>query len=104
MKDALKENLITGRRQRLQEWYPHRSASIPRAPPAGIQQPSQTRTYTIQEMTVHKLRAKVRAEEQRIEAHQGGAYVTPPIPNLQQYKDRIDQLEERAQEEENRRN
>eukprot|EP00971_Amphidinium_carterae_P046310 911593-Amphidinium_carterae.1 len=83
LRDALKANLITGRRQRLQEWYPQRSASVPKAPPAGIQQPSQRRSYTIQEMTVQELRAKVRAEEQRIEAHQGGAYVTPPIPNLQ---------------------
>eukprot|EP00971_Amphidinium_carterae_P103906 2057554-Amphidinium_carterae.1 len=100
MRDALKENLITGRRQRLQEWYPQRLASTPKAPPAGLPQPSQRRSYAIQEMTVQELRAKVRAEEQRIEAHQGGAYVTQPIPNLQQYKDRIEELEELAQEEE----
>eukprot|EP00971_Amphidinium_carterae_P127944 2534030-Amphidinium_carterae.1 len=50
-------------------------------------------------MTIQELRAKVRHEEERIARHQGGAYVAPPIPNLQQYRDRIDILETQAQEE-----
>eukprot|EP00971_Amphidinium_carterae_P008020 158678-Amphidinium_carterae.1 len=53
-------------------------------------------------MTLQELRAKVRHEEERIALHQGGAYVTPPVPQLQQYRDRIDILEMQAQEEEDR--
>eukprot|EP00971_Amphidinium_carterae_P161867 3208881-Amphidinium_carterae.1 len=51
-------------------------------------------------MTLQELRAKVRHEEERIALHQGGAYVTPPVPQLQLYRDRIDILETQAQEEE----
>eukprot|EP00971_Amphidinium_carterae_P128084 2537113-Amphidinium_carterae.1 len=47
-------------------------------------------------MTIQELRAKVRHEEEREELHQGGAYVAPTIPNLQQYKDRLDILETRG--------
>eukprot|EP00971_Amphidinium_carterae_P266364 5283690-Amphidinium_carterae.1 len=36
-------------------------------------------------MTLQELRAKVREEEQRIEANRGGAYISPPIPNLDSY-------------------
>eukprot|EP00971_Amphidinium_carterae_P269174 5340135-Amphidinium_carterae.1 len=53
-------------------------------------------------VTIQELRAKVRHEEERIAQHQGGYYVAPPIPNLQQYRDRIDILETQAQEEEDR--
>eukprot|EP00971_Amphidinium_carterae_P291830 5793029-Amphidinium_carterae.1 len=81
MRDALKENLITGRRQRLQEWYPHRAVQVPNAPPAGIRQPYHQKR--LQDMTLQELRDKVHGEEQRIEANRGGAYVSPPIPNLQ---------------------
>eukprot|EP00971_Amphidinium_carterae_P052258 1028738-Amphidinium_carterae.1 len=53
-------------------------------------------------MTIQELRAKVRHEEEREERHQGGAYVAPTIPNLQQYRDRLHILETQAQEEEDR--
>eukprot|EP00971_Amphidinium_carterae_P336337 6472660-Amphidinium_carterae.1 len=55
-------------------------------------------------MTLQELRAKVRAEEERAKRHRGGYYVTPTIPNIQQYKDRIEELETQAQDEEDRRN
>eukprot|EP00971_Amphidinium_carterae_P103027 2039230-Amphidinium_carterae.1 len=53
-------------------------------------------------MTLQELRAKVRQEEERIARHQGGYYMTPPIPQLQQYKDRIDILETQLQDEADR--
>eukprot|EP00971_Amphidinium_carterae_P054086 1064994-Amphidinium_carterae.1 len=65
---------------------------------------SRNTAASAEEMTLQELRAKVLEEEQRIEANRGGAYVSPPIPNLQQYKDWIEELEERAQAEEDRRN
>eukprot|EP00971_Amphidinium_carterae_P092629 1834548-Amphidinium_carterae.1 len=100
MRQALKETIITGRRQRLQVQGAQRSE--PKAPPPGLQTPQQM--MTLQDMTLQELRAKVRAEEERAERHQGGAYLAPTIPNLQKYKDRIEELEDRAQQEEDRQN
>eukprot|EP00971_Amphidinium_carterae_P190378 3778310-Amphidinium_carterae.2 len=106
MRDALKENLITGRRQRLQIWYPERVPAVPapKAPPAGTQPPSQSTTFALNAMTLQELREKVRQEEHNIEQNKGGAYVAAPIPNLQKYRDQIEELETRAQDEADRRN
>eukprot|EP00971_Amphidinium_carterae_P246101 4887765-Amphidinium_carterae.2 len=55
MRKVLKDTLITGRRQRLQERRP-----APKAAPAGIRQPYHHKA--IQDMTPPELRDKVRAE------------------------------------------
>eukprot|EP00971_Amphidinium_carterae_P037890 745039-Amphidinium_carterae.1 len=101
MRDALRDIIITGRRQRLQE-VQDAQRQVPKAPPQGIRQPYHQKA--LQDMTLQELRAKVRAEEERAERRQGGAYVAPTIPDLQKYKDRIEELEDRAQQEEDRRN
>eukprot|EP00971_Amphidinium_carterae_P243788 4841601-Amphidinium_carterae.1 len=56
----------------------------------------------IDKLTLTELRDKVRREEERRQAHGEGAYVAPMIPNFEQYKERLRQLEaeeERQQEE-----
>eukprot|EP00971_Amphidinium_carterae_P259036 5140710-Amphidinium_carterae.2 len=93
MRSALLSIIVTGRRQRLHER--ERTRPAPKAAPHGVRLPQKA----ISEMTIQELRSKVAQEEDRVAQHQGGAYVSPPVPNLQQYKDRIDILETQAQEE-----
>eukprot|EP00971_Amphidinium_carterae_P166440 3298627-Amphidinium_carterae.1 len=76
MRDALRDILITGRRQRLQARVPAAKAA-----PAGIHLPYHHKP--LNELTLQELRAKVRHEEECAERAHGGAYVAPPIPNLQ---------------------
>eukprot|EP00971_Amphidinium_carterae_P323854 6436275-Amphidinium_carterae.6 len=66
----------------------------PKAPPAGIQPPRKT----LQQMTLQELREVVRVEEAREQRHQAGYYVAPIIPTIQQYGDRIQELEEQERE------
>eukprot|EP00971_Amphidinium_carterae_P177176 3513832-Amphidinium_carterae.1 len=96
MRDALHDILVTGRRQRLRER--ERTRRIPKAAPPGVRLSQDA----INKMTIPELRAKIRHEEEREGQHQGGAYVAPSIPNLQQYRDRLDILETQAQEEADR--
>eukprot|EP00971_Amphidinium_carterae_P056609 1118702-Amphidinium_carterae.1 len=96
MRDALHDILVTGRRQRLRER--ERTRPVPKAAPPGVRLSQEA----INKMTIPELRAKIRHEEEREEQHQGGAYVAPSIPNLQQYRDRLDILETQAQEEADR--
>eukprot|EP00971_Amphidinium_carterae_P226388 4490593-Amphidinium_carterae.1 len=53
-------------------------------------------------MTLQELQDQVRREDERIAQHKGGYYVSPPIPLIQLYRDRIDILETQRQEEEDR--
>eukprot|EP00971_Amphidinium_carterae_P296855 5897317-Amphidinium_carterae.1 len=98
MKDALLDIIVAGRRQRLEER--ERTRPTPKAPPHGVRVPGQQEK--INRMSLQELRAQVRREDERIAQHQGGAYVSPPIPGLQLYRDRIDILETQLQEEEDR--
>eukprot|EP00971_Amphidinium_carterae_P089123 1763803-Amphidinium_carterae.1 len=50
-------------------------------------------------MTLQELQDAVRKEDEKIEKHKGGYYVTPPIPLIQLYRERIDILETQRQEE-----
>eukprot|EP00971_Amphidinium_carterae_P105557 2090358-Amphidinium_carterae.1 len=59
----------------------------------------------INEMTIEELREVVQPQEELRERHRagGGYYVGPPtIPNLNQYKERLDILETQLQEEQDR--
>eukprot|EP00971_Amphidinium_carterae_P102246 2024437-Amphidinium_carterae.1 len=50
-------------------------------------------------MTLQELQEQVRREDERIEQNKGRYYVSPPVPLLQLYRDRIDMLETQRQEE-----
>eukprot|EP00971_Amphidinium_carterae_P289647 5751070-Amphidinium_carterae.1 len=53
-------------------------------------------------MTIPELRAVIQQQEEHIARHNAGYYVGPPIPQLNQYKERLDVLETQQQEEQNR--
>eukprot|EP00971_Amphidinium_carterae_P017315 341423-Amphidinium_carterae.5 len=96
MRDAPKENLITGRRQRLQIWHPERVQAVPspKAPPAGIQQPSQATKFALNALSQELRRCYERKYVKKIKTD----------CQYSLYRDRIEELETRAQDEEDRRN
>eukprot|EP00971_Amphidinium_carterae_P025668 506233-Amphidinium_carterae.1 len=53
-------------------------------------------------MTLQELQDQVRQEDEQIAKHKEEYYVSPPVPLLQLYRDRIDSLESQRQEEEDR--
>eukprot|EP00971_Amphidinium_carterae_P295234 5863084-Amphidinium_carterae.1 len=96
MRNSLLAITVAGRRQRLHE----RERTRPKPKPA----PFQVRLLgpKINEMTIAELREVVQRAEEQIAQHNAGYYVAPPIPQLQQYKGRLDTLETQLQEEQDR--
>eukprot|EP00971_Amphidinium_carterae_P066412 1315106-Amphidinium_carterae.2 len=99
MRNSLLAFTVAGRRQRLQER--ERTRPQPKAAPQGVRLPRPM----INEMTIEQLREVIQPQEELLERHRagGGFYVgPPPIPQLDQYKARLDMLETQRQEEQDR--
>eukprot|EP00971_Amphidinium_carterae_P155003 3073921-Amphidinium_carterae.1 len=96
MRNSLLAITVSGRRQRLQER--ERTRPKPKPAPFQVRLPGPK----INEMTIAELREVVQRQEELIAQHHAGYYVAPPIPQLQQYKDRLDILETQLQEEQDR--
>eukprot|EP00971_Amphidinium_carterae_P014998 296321-Amphidinium_carterae.1 len=99
MRNALLGIIVSGRRQRLQERETTRPTAKAPPPEVRASMPIQEK---INRMTLQELRDQVRREDERMAKHKGGFYVSPPIPLLQLYRDRIDILETQLQEEADR--